>query len=264
MEIRDTKNKETLRELIDTKDFVAHVSVDCTIFGFHNNILKVLLLKYHDLDLWSLPGGFVFNDEDLREAAARVLFERTHLKDLFLKQFHTFGRIDRTENNVHQILLNNKGIEVPKDHWIFQRFITVGYCSLIDFSIANTFPDAFNETCEWFEVNKLPQMAFDHDRVIETGLEYLRMNINTEVAASNLLPEKFTMKDLQSLYETILGEKFRRNNFQRKILSLNILERLEKLYDGSANKAPYLYKFKERIYNPTNQYPISNDEDEKL
>ncbi|WP_449398294.1 NrtR DNA-binding winged helix domain-containing protein [Chryseobacterium wanjuense] len=69
------------------------------------------------------------------------------------------------------------------------------------------------------------------------------------------------MKDLQSLYETILGQQFRRNNFQRKILSLNILERLEKLYDGSANKAPYLYKFKNRIYNPTNQYPISNEEE---
>jgi hypothetical protein len=157
-------------------------------------------------------------------------------------------------------LLNNKGVEVPRDHWIFQRFITVGYCSLIDFSMANTFPDAFNETCEWFEVSKLPKMAFDHDRIIETGLEYLRMNINTEVAASNLLPEKFTMKDLQCLYETILDEEFRRNNFQRKILSLNILERLEKLYDGSANKAPYLYKFKNRIYNPTNQYPISNED----
>jgi hypothetical protein len=137
----------------------------------------------------------------------------------------------------------------------------VGYCSLIDFSVANTFPDAFNESCEWFEVNKLPKMAFDHDRVIETGLEYLRMNINTEVAASNLLPEKFTMKDLQSLYETILGQKFRRNNFQRKILSLNILDRLEKLYDGSANKAPYLYKFKSKVHNAANQYPISNDEE---
>jgi hypothetical protein len=109
--------------------------------------------------------------------------------------------------------------------------------------MANTFPDAFNESCAWFEVNKLPQMAFDHDRVIAEGLQYLRKNIDTQVAASNLLPEKFTMKDLQSLYETILGEKFRRNNFQRKILSTNSLERMEKLFDGSANKAPYLYKF---------------------
>ena len=126
MKIDDSKNKQNLQQLIDTKDFVEHISVDCTIFGFHKGILKILLLKYHDLDLWSLPGGFVFNDEDLREAASRVLYERTHLSNIFLDQFHTFGRIDRTENNVHQILLKNKNIEVPKDHWIFQRFITVG------------------------------------------------------------------------------------------------------------------------------------------
>lgn len=243
MIIDQAKIKQNLQELIDTKDFVHHISVDCVIFGFHNDILKVLLLKYHDLNLWSLPGGFVFNDEDLREAAARVLYERTHLEDIFLDQFHTFGRINRTENNVHQILLRNKGIEVPDDHWIFQRFVTVGYCSLIDFSLVDTFPDAFNETCAWFEVNKLPKMAFDHKRIIEKGLVHIRKNIDTQIVASNLLPEKFTMKELQCVYEIVLGEKFRRNNFQRKVLAMNSLERLEKLYDGSANKAPYLYKF---------------------
>lgn len=246
MKIDDSKNKQNLQELIDTKDFVQHISVDCVIFGFHKDILKVLLLKYHDLDLWSLPGGFVFNDEDLREAASRVLYERTHLADIFLDQFHTFGRISRTENNVHQILLKNKNIKVPKDHWIFQRFITVGYCSLIDFSLVDTFPDAFNESCAWFEVNKLPEMAFDHERIINTGLEHIRKNIDTQIVASNLLPEKFTMKELQTVYETVLGEKFRRNNFQRKILALNSLERLEKFFDGSANKAPFLYRFMDK------------------
>ncbi len=243
MKVDSSKNKQSLQELIDTKDYVQHLSVDCVIFGFHENILKVLLLKYHDLDLWSLPGGFVFNDENLDDAAFRVLYERTHLENLFLQQFHTFGSIDRTENNVHQILLKNKNIAVPKEHWIFQRFITVGYCSLIDFSLANTFPDAFNESCAWFEVNDLPKMAFDHEKIIATGLDHMRKSIDTQLVASNLLPEKFTMKELQNVYETVLGEKFRRNNFQRKILAENSLERLEKLYDGSANKAPYLYRF---------------------
>ena len=202
-----------------------------------------LLLKYHDLDLWSLPGGFVFQDEDLHDAAARVLYERTHLADIFLEQFHTFGGKSRTENNVHQILIKNKNIEVPANHWIFQRFITVGYCSLIDFSLVDTFPDSSNETCAWFEVSQLPQMAFDHENIITTGLKHIRKNIDTQIVASNLLPEKFTMRDLQTVYETVLDEKFRRNNFQRKILALNTLERLEKFFDGSANKAPYLYKF---------------------
>lgn len=246
MKTDDSKNKQSLQELIDTKDFVEHISVDCAIFGFDEGIMKVLLLKYHDLDLWSLPGGFVFNDEDLDDAASRVLYERTLLKDVFLSQFHTFGKIDRTENNVHRILLKNKGIEVSKDHWIFQRFITVGYCSLIDFTLVDSFPGALNETIAWFEVNKLPKMAFDHEEIIQRGLEHIRKDIDTQIVASKLLPEKFTMKELQTVYETVLGEELRRNNFQRKILALNTLERLEKFYDGSANKAPYLYRFADK------------------
>ena len=246
MKVDDSKNKQNLQELIDTRDFVEHISVDCVIFGFHHDILKVLLLKYHDLDLWSLPGGFVFNDEDLDDAASRVLYERTLLKDVFLSQFHTFGKIDRTENNVHRILLKNKAIEVSKDHWIFQRFITVGYCSLIDFTLVDSFPGALNETIAWFEVNKLPKMAFDHEEIIQRGLEHIRKDIDTQIVASKLLPEKFTMKELQTVYETVLGEELRRNNFQRKILALNTLERLEKFYDGSANKAPYLYRFADK------------------
>lgn len=247
MKIDDSKNKQNLKELIDTKNFVEHISVDCAIFGYNKEKLRVLLLKYHDLDLWSLPGGFVFNDEDLREAASRVLYERTHLENLFLDQFHTFGRISRTENNVHQILLKNKGITVPKDHWIFQRFITVGYCSLINYTLVETFPDSFNEEIQWFDVNHLPKMAFDHERIINVGLKHLRKYLDTQIVAYNLLPEKFTMNQLQRLYEIVLGEKFRRNNFQRKMLSLGTLERLEKYYDGSANKAPYLYKFKDNL-----------------
>jgi hypothetical protein len=122
----------------------------------------------------------------------------------------------------------------------------VGYYALIDYSLSASFPDSLNETCRWFDVDALPPMAFDHQEIVEKGLSYLRKNLDYKIVGSNLLPEKFTMKDLQNLYETILDEKFIRNNFQRKILSLNMLERLEKFYDGSANKAPYLYRFLEK------------------
>lgn len=246
-ELDDSKNTQTLKDLLDTKDFIEHISVDCTVFGFHKNNLKVLLLKYHDLNMWALPGGFVFNNENIDDAAARVLYERTHLQDIFLDQFHTFGKIDRTENNVHQILFKNKGITLPKNHWIFQRYITIAYCSLVDYTLANTFPDSINEECGWFYVNQLPKMAFDHEKIIKRGLRHLRKNLDTQLVAYNLLPEKFTMNDLQNLYETVLGKKLRQNNFQKKMLSLNTLERLEKYYDGSANKAPYLYKYKENL-----------------
>lgn len=239
----DSKNKITLQELFETKNFINQLSVDCVIFGFHNNTLKVLLLKYHELNLWSIPGGFIFADENLNDAANRILYERTHLKEVYLEQFYTFGDIDRTEKNPHRQLLKNQNIIVEENHWIYKRFITVGYYALIYFSQSHTFPDSLNETCEWFDVNNLPEMAFDHKEIIEKGLDHLRKNLDYKILGSNLLPEKFTMKDLQNLYETILDEKFRRNNFQRKMLGLNILERHEKLFNGSANKAPYLYSF---------------------
>ena len=244
MKLDDSKNKMNLQELIDTNNFINHLSVDCAIFGFHDSTLKVLLLKYHELNLWAIPGGFIFEDEDLDDAAYRILYERTHLEDVYLEQFYAFGHKDRTEKkNPHRRLLDNKGININKDHWIYKRFVTIGYYALIDYTLSHTFPDAFNETCAWFDVNDLPEMAFDHQEIIEKGLEHLRKTIDYKLVGSNLLPEKFTMKDLQNLYETILGEKFRRNNFQRKILSFNILERHEKLFDGSANKAPFLYSF---------------------
>lgn len=243
MKIDDSKNVQNLDELLNTRNFVSHISVDCAIFTLQDETLKVLLLKYHDIDLWSLAGGFVFEDEDLDEAARRVLFERTQYTDIFLKQFHTFGNRNRTERNSHQLLLKTKNVEMPQDHWVFQRFITVGYCSLVDYTKIDMFPGTLNETIEWFSVDDLPPLAFDHEEIVQKGLEYLRKNIDTQIVASNLLPEKFTMKELQKVYETVLGETFRRNNFQRKILGMNSLERLEKFYDGSANKAPYLYRF---------------------
>jgi ADP-ribose pyrophosphatase YjhB (NUDIX family) len=100
---KNNKIKQNLKELIDTKDFVEHVSVDCVIFGFHKDTLKVLLLKYHDLDLWAVPGGFIFNDENLNDAAARTLYERTHLSDVFWSSFTLLGtakeqRIIHTRN----------------------------------------------------------------------------------------------------------------------------------------------------------------------
>ena len=97
MKLDDSKNKMTLQELIDTNNFINQLSVDCAIFGFHDKSLKILLLKYHELNLWAIPGGFIFEDEHLDDAAYRILYERTHLQDVYLQQFHAFGGIDRTE-----------------------------------------------------------------------------------------------------------------------------------------------------------------------
>ncbi|AQX08621.1 NUDIX hydrolase [Elizabethkingia ursingii] len=239
------ETNNNLQTLVETNDFIRQLSIDCVIFGFHNKSLKVLMLKYFNLDIWALPGGFIFRDENVDDAAYRLLYERTHLNEIFLEQFYTFGNKNRTESDIHNRLTKNKEIDLPKDHWLFERHISIGYYALIDYTLSSTFPDAFSEKCEWFDVHNLPkEIAFDHREIIEKGMEFLRKNLDYKIYGSNLLPEKFTMKELQNLYECILGEPLRRNNFQRKMLSLDFLERLEKKFDGSANKAPYYYKFK--------------------
>lgn len=247
MKQNDTQLRQVLVKLLNEENFIAHISVDCTIFGYHAGHLKILLLKYHDLDQWTLPGGLVYFHEDLREAAERVLYERTRLQNLFLSQFHAFGRKDRSINNPIKTLIEKRDIPVPENHWIFQRFVTVGFCSLIDFTTAETFSNPLEESFDWFDVDELPEMSMDHERIINKGLKFLQQNLDTQIIAYNLLPEKFTMNQLQGVYETVLKHEFRRNNFQRKMLSLNTLERLEKYYDGSANKAPYLYRFRDDI-----------------
>lgn len=105
-------------------------------------------------------------------------------------------------------------------------------------------PDRLSDSCTWYDVTDLPKLIFDHTAIVEKALQTLRNNLDQRLVGMNLLPQKFTMKDLQQVYEAILGKSLRRTTFQRKILSLNILKRHGKYYSGSANKAPYLYSFK--------------------
>jgi ADP-ribose pyrophosphatase YjhB (NUDIX family) len=222
------------------------LSVDTVVFGFHDDMLKVLLLKFRNLDYWALPGGFVLQHEDLDAAARRVLFERTGLHDIYLEQFYAFGQHDRDYSKVHQQIMAAVGRQYPPDHWILKRFVSVGYYALVDFMKVSPSPDALSDTCDWFDIESMPSLVFDHNQVFQKALEALRTMLDHKLVGFNLLPETFTMGELQKLYETILGKKLLRTNFQRKMLSLEILERVEKKYSGGAHKAPYLYRFDQR------------------
>ncbi len=224
--------------------FIPQLSVDCVIFGFHNQQLKVLLLKLKNLDLWALPGGYVEQSEGIDDAAQRILEERTGLRDIYLEQFRVFGSADRSTKEFIQKIMEVHHPESMNEPWVLQRYVSIGYYALVDFSKVNPTPDFLSEYCEWFEMKQLPKLAFDHREIIQKALETLRITLDSKLVGSNLLPETFTMMELQSLYETILETPLRRNNFQRKMLSLDILERIEKLYTGAPNKAPYLYRFK--------------------
>lgn len=234
----------------DPKDFweskpkmLPSVSIDCVILGFYNNQLKILLLKYKNTDFYALPGGFINMDEDLEDAAQRVLEERTGLRDIYLEQFYVFGSKNRRNDATHQQIMKGCGIEIKADNFLLNRFVSIGYYALVDFSKVIPSPDELSDSCDWYDLDKIPSLMFDHNEIIQKALEILRLMLDDKLIGFNLLPETFTMNELQNLYETILGEKLVRSNFQRKVLSLEILERIEKKMTGAANKAPYLYRF---------------------
>ena len=222
------------------------ISVDCVIFGFHENSLKVLLLKFKNTPVWALAGGFVGPEEDVDQAAQRILAERTGLSDIYLEQFYTFGDLARNYRAVdeHRDVNNAMGGSPMKIDWMDQRFITIGYYALVDYSKVVVNPGGVSDASEWIDVSALPKLFLDHNRIVLKALESLRRNLDEKLVAFELLGDTFTMSDLQMVYETILGKRLVRTNFQRKILSLEILERIEKKYTGGAHKAPYLYRLK--------------------
>jgi 8-oxo-dGTP diphosphatase len=235
-----------LREFINVgkKAFLPSLSVDCVIFSFHENQLKVLLLKVKHLHTWSLPGGFILKDEHTHHAATRVLKERTGLAKVFLQQFHVFGEPDRSDSSIHRHNMKRESIQFNSEtHWLLQRFVTIGYYALVEFSDVSPLPDVMSEDCKWWEVEMLPELMMDHRQILDKALDALRLHINYHPVGYNLLPRNFTMPQLQKLYETILGKKLDRRNFQRKILGYQILKRLKEKKQGVAYKSPYLYAF---------------------
>ncbi|GAB3495272.1 NUDIX domain-containing protein [Spirosoma knui] len=239
--------------------FLPAVSIDNVIFGFHQNELRVLLLQAKSNQQWMLPGWFVGKDEDLDEAAARILCERTGLKDVFLQQFQVFGSAKRNRKQHLKDVLKTIGIELTADSWFMQRFITVGYYALVDSARVVPQPDESSLTCAWQDVGKLPPMLFDHESIIAKALQALRLQLNYQPIGYNLLPKEFPLKSLQTIYEAILGRKLDRSNFNRKILSYGILERKEKHYSGAAHKAPFLYSFNGETYFKALQNGLEKD-----
>ncbi len=228
--------------------YLQGVSIDNVIFGFHENQLKVLLLQSVSKKVWMLPGGFVGKREHIDEAAARILKVRTGLDDIFLQQFYTFGQPERSSNTVLMKALRSLDQKYDKDHWALKRFVTVGYYALVEYGKVSPQPDEISLACVWHDLGKLSELLLDHQLIIKKALEEMRMKLNYQPIGYNLLPNEFTMKNLQAIYETILSTSLDRANFNRKMISYGILDRKEKHYSGGAHKAPYLYSFNRKKY----------------
>jgi 8-oxo-dGTP diphosphatase len=224
---------------LSEQNYINQLSIDCVIFGYQDMQLKVLVPKLDfEGDFWALPAGFVYQDEDIDAAAERIL------------QFRVFGKAGRSNINFPNKLIElNPGklkeIETKKDFdWVTKRFISIGYYALVDINKVIPHKSGLDQSINWYNINELPAMIMDHNTIVAEALHTLRIHLDEKLSGFNLLSDTFTMKEVQQLYETIFDKPFVRTNFQKKILELNVLERLEKKFTGAANKAPYLYRVK--------------------
>lgn len=237
----------------DVTNYINQISIDCVIFGYEDRQLKVLLLKLnYKGDFYSLPSGFIYQHEDIELAAKRVVRERTGIcEDINLQHFNVFGNVERKRKEFLEklIALNYSNAENEQKssatyQWFTNRFVTIGYYSLVN--IKNVVPTLTerDSSIDWFNINEVPELIMDYNQVLKDAYQNLQANIDKSKSIFSLLPEQFTMKELLDIYETILEKTFVSTNFQKRMLDLGILERLEKKYTGAKNKAPYLYRLK--------------------
>jgi 8-oxo-dGTP diphosphatase len=226
-----------------------HISVDCVIFGFSTNQLKVLLIEREYSDELGnrsrdhkLPGDIISTREDLYKAACRTLEELTGLQNIFLQQFEVFGQPDRISRKIDMDwLAETTGMEI-------HRVVTTAYFALINISESNT-DFAIKNNASWMDVNQIPVLAFDHMEIINRGLVHLQNALRNEPIGFELLPEKFTIRELQTLYEVILNCNLDNRNFRKKILKSKHLVQLEEKQAGVAHKPAYFYSFDKTIYD---------------
>ena len=231
-------------EDINGDGYLLNIAYDSVVFGFSGDKLKILLIEYHNTRLFALPGGFVKKNENLDDAVRRGLKERTGVDNIYLEQSYVFGDTARHKPKVLSTILKANGVAHDASHWLLGRFITVSYYALVNYKKVVLKPDTISDSCTWYNIDELPELILDHKDIVAKALQTLRSNLDQKLIGINLLPLRFTMKELQHVYESIVGEKLRRTTFQRKMLSLEILKRHEKQYSGKAHKAPYLYSFK--------------------
>lgn len=206
------------------------ISIDCIVFGLSETKLKVLLIKRAEApfqDQWALPGGFVRVDEGLDEAARRELVEETGVDCGFLEQLYTFGAVDRD----------------PRE-----RVITVAYFALMKSSKMKLSPRTDAKDARWYSVNRLPKLAFDHRKIVKTAYQRLQGKVRYQPIGFELLPKKFTLSQLQSLYEIVLQRPLDKRNFRKKVLKLDLLVDLEEMQTNVSHRAARLYAFDIRRY----------------
>lgn len=238
--------------ILKPDNFLRNVSVDNVIFGYHNKELKVLLQRPGGYSKWTVTGGYITKSETIEEAAQRVAFLRTGLKDLYLQQFKSFGSPKRVndEEFTAERLSRLTGHEVPSDFWIFDYFVSIGFYTLTEFSLVSPITQGqIDEENQWWPVSQLPVLFFDHAEIVQDALKALRLHIYHFPIGYELLPEKFTSPELHSLYETLLGKSLDSRNFIRRMICTKIIKKLDETKSIGAHRSPFLYQFDKENYD---------------
>jgi len=206
------------------------LTVDCVVFGLDEQDLKVLLVRRGLPPFegrWALPGGFVRMEETLDDAARRELREETGLKDVYLEQLYTFGDVRRDPRG---------------------RVVSVAYYALVNLADHRVQAATDASDAAWFAATDLPRLAFDHDRILDAASQRLKGKVRYQPIGFELLPEKFTLSQLQRLYETVLERPLDKRNFRKKILSMGVLVETDEVQQDVAHRAARLYRFDEDKY----------------
>ena len=221
-QVKKIKSLLAIQSEVQSSNRIA-LSVDCVIFGFDENKLKVLLMR-SDLkkyqSKWSLLGDLVKPQEDLDAAAYRILKQRTGLDDVYLEQVHSFGKINRHPGG---------------------RVVTVAYCSLIN--IQHHKLKILDNELHWHDVASVKDLAFDHKTIFDLSLQRLQKRVQEHPLGFSLLPNKFSLRELQNLYEAILSIKLDRRNFRKKFFAMNFLVDMDEIEQNLPHRPGKLYKF---------------------
>ena len=211
-------------------NFNYSISVDCVIFGYDSTDLKVLLIKRGEkpyLDYWALPGDLIHPKESVDDSVKRVLKDLTGLSNVYMEQVKTFGDVGR-----HPL----------------GRVFTIAYYSLLKIDDYTLSPSSFAKEAKWHSINRIGELAFDHNKIFATCKENLKQNVQRQPIGFELLPEKFTLSQLQNLYETILQKQFDKRNFRKKIISMKILKDSGEMQKSVSHRPAKLFTFNQENY----------------
>ena len=216
---------------VSADQIIQALSIDCLIFGFRNGKLQILLIKHGEgisQGKWALPGGFIRYSESVDDAANRLLKSLTGVSNIYLEQLRAFGDVNRYPT---------------------ERVVTIAYYALVNPERYALSPGFTASDVKWFDINEVPKLPYDHNKILDFGFRYLKHKVRHEPIGFNLLPKKFTLHNIQELYEAILETELDKPNFRRKLLKMNLLMLCDEKQKDVSHRAAKLYRFDKKIYS---------------